>query len=159
MLDLVRPGTLDRVSQRWNLGFSNVHEQAANMPKTAYFWVFEDTEGNCAWAHQPEAWAENHKALIAAELTASVVSAEVIEWLPPIDCRAMHDRFYSEQGFRATLSTFIARAAVNVCEFAGALKYNRHWLGISVNPLKDCCAYLHLGSTITKVRSGGLDES
>ena len=67
-----------------------------------------------AWASQPESYEELIKALIAAQLPDCVSHAEIVEWLPDVDYRPVHDRVVNDVGLGPALSTLIAMAATHL---------------------------------------------
>ena len=101
---------------------------------------------------QPESYEELLKALIAAQLPGYVGHAEIVEWLPDVDYRPVHDRVVTEVGLSPALSTLIAMAANHVGKHRASARYNQHWLQLSFNPAKDYYAHADLGSTMTMIR-------
>ena len=82
---------------------------------------------------------------------------EIVEWLPDVDYRPVHDRVVPEVGLSPTLSTLIAMAATHVGKHRASARYNQHWLQLSFNPAKDYYAHADLGSTATMIGEGDSD--
>ena len=153
MLEDLRQGSLYQQMCYWDVGFDNADTWAQDYPNVSGVWQLEDEDGNSAWCCLSESYAALVKALCAAQVTDHVSPSEVAAWLPGVDCRAVHDRWIAEAAMGATISTFLAMAAVNLEKPRSGTRYHQYWLRDSLNPLKDCYAHAHLGAVLTMAQN------